>query len=383
MATAKNDNIIVRSQYGEFLDRDALKSYEFFLHRVNEKWEKQYGLRDTYDNMGDDALAEDVEYFGQWITADDRMRYIIENIAAIPDTQLSPANKIGNTIISHFYGARGIHQITSGIRDPKKAHIDFERINKDPDYLAQIAANCALARKQGKKFYGTTELHTSLQTAARNFCRERYNDPTRAASLTDIMEWIGGWTADGTVEKIMNVTSLKGMFDVLTSKPGIGEYYGYHCATSNSVNYALPFHHDEEFCAPGPGARESLDHIFGPLKASGRVKKMPYGDLTIWIRENQEKIFEDPVKSHNFFHNFITEDGTKVFKDDQDDLKVYTTEVSLCQFGVYTYLKKNPHLISKRKVARLEDDSVCDGAILELEKNATHTAKSTKELITF
>ena len=64
MATAKNDNIIVRSQYGDFLDREALKSYEFFLHRVNEKWEKQYGLRDSYDNKGDDALAEDVEYFG-------------------------------------------------------------------------------------------------------------------------------------------------------------------------------------------------------------------------------------------------------------------------------------------------------------------------------
>ena len=100
MATAKNDNIIVRSQYGDFIDRDAIKKYEFFLHRVNEKWEKQYGLRATYDNMGDDALAEDVEYFGQWITADDRMRYIIENIVAIPDSQLSAANKIGNTILS-------------------------------------------------------------------------------------------------------------------------------------------------------------------------------------------------------------------------------------------------------------------------------------------
>lgn len=356
-------DIISKINYGDFIDREALSQFEYFLHKVNQKWEKQYGLRETYDNEGNAALHEDVEYFGMWTTCDDRLRYIIENIVAVPDSRLSPANKIGNTIISHFYGARGIHQITSGIKDPKMAHIDFERITRDVDYLNKIKENCAHAKKQGKKFYGTTELHTSLQTAARNFCRDKYADSARAASLTDILEWIGGWTLDGTIEKILEVDTLKGMFDVLTSKRGIGEYYGYHCATSNSVNYALPFHHDEEFCAPGPGARESLDRIFAPLKASGKLRKMPYGELTIWIRENQYKIFQQPVKSHPFFHNFITEDGIRVFQHEQDDLKVYTTEVSLCQFGVYMYLTANPHLISKRKVARLEDDSTCDFAV--------------------
>ena len=358
----KNPNIIVRSQYGNFLDKKELDRYEFFLHRVNEKWEKQYGLRSTYDDKGDPALAEDVEYFGQWITADDRMRYIIENIVAIPDSQLSQANKIGNTIISHFYGARGIHQITSGISDPKLAHIDFPRLYDDPDYLEQVKLNCLTAKKQGKKFYGTTELHTSLQTAARNYCRQKYKDPNRLASLTDILEWIASWTKDGTIDSILQVKSLKGMFDLLTSKPGIGEYYGYHCATSNSVNYILPFNHDEAFCAPGPGARETIDRLFKPLKESGRIKKMPYGDLVIWVREQQDKIFTNPVKSHPFFHNYIIDGNRKIFDEDQTDLKVYTCEVSMCQFGVYCYLTENPHLISKRKVARLEDDSICDGA---------------------
>ncbi|MEM4261305.1 MAG: putative DNA base hypermodification protein [Candidatus Woesearchaeota archaeon] len=352
--------IISKINFNDYINKDAIKSYEFFLHRVNEKWEKQYGLRDTYDNHGDNALAEDIEYFGQWITADDRMRYIIENIVAIPDSKLSPVNKICNTIISHFYGARGIHQIVTNIKDPKKAHVDFERLFIDDSYLNELKINCEIAKKQKKKFYGTTELHTSLQTAARNYCRIKYNDPTRPASITDILEWIASWINDGTIEKILEVDSLKGMFNILTSKNGVGEYYGYHCATSNSVNYALPFHHDEEFCAPGPGARESLDNIFSLLKSSGKFKKMPYGDLVIWIRENQEKIFDHPIKSHTFFHNYITDTGIKVFEDDQDELKVYTTEVSLCQFGVYCYLKKNPHLISKRKIARLEDDSVCD-----------------------
>lgn len=352
-------DIITKIDYNNYINRDALNEYEYFLHTVNKKWEKQYNLTKVYD-CDDPALAEDVEFFGNFILQDDRMRYIIENIVAIPDSKLSQVNKIGNTIISHFYGARGIHQIISGIKDPKNAHIDFERLFVDRDYLDKIKQNCDIAKKEKKKFYGTTELHTSLQTAARNYCRVKYNNPEKLASQTDILEWIASWVNDGTIDKILNVNTLKGMFNILTSKNGIGEYYGYHCATSNSVNYALPFHHDEEFCAPGPGARGSLDNIFAPLKASGKVKKMPYDTLTIWIRENQEKLFKKPVKSHVFFHNYITDTGIKIFEDDQDDLKVYTTEVSLCQFGVYCYLKKNPHLISKRKIARLEDDSVCD-----------------------
>ena len=347
--------------FNNYINHKELANFNYFLKKVNEKWEKQYGLREVYDDEQDSALGEEVEYFGMWILADDRMRYIIENIVAIPDHQLSPANKIGNTIISHFYGARGIHQITSGIKDPKTAHVDFERLCKDKDYLESLKANCALAKAQKKKFYGTTELHTSLQTSARNYCRIKYSDPLRAASLTDILEWISSWTADGTIDKILNVKTLKGMFDILTAKPGIGEYYGYHCATSNSVNYSLNFHHDEPFCAPGPGARVSLDSIFQPLKVSGKVRKMPYGDLTIWLRENQNKIFATPIKSHKFFHNYLVENNTrKVFASDQTELNIYTTEVSLCQFGIYCYLKENPHLISKRKVARLVDDAVLD-----------------------
>lgn len=349
------DIIIKPINFADYIDRKELAKFEYFLHKVNQKWNFQYKLVNTYDFGDDLALAPEVEFFGSYVTQDDRLRYIIENIVAIPESQLSQPNKIGNTIISHFYGARGIHQIMSGINDPKFAHVDFELLNKSPDYREELQQNANTAKKAGKKFYGTTELHTSLQTAGRNFCRIKYNDPTRISSNMDILEWIASWTTNGMIGKILNAKTLSDMFKVLTSNHGIGDYYGYHCATSNSVNTALPFHHDETFCMPGPGAVESLNGLFGPLKASGKVKKMPYGDLVIWIREHQGEIFEVPVRSHPFFHNYEI-DGTKVFEHDQDDLKIYTTEVSLCQFGIYCYLTKNPHLINKRKVARLEDE---------------------------
>ena len=111
---------------------------------------------------------------------------------------------------------------------------------------------------------------------------------------------------------------------------------------------------------------------------------MPYGDLTIWIRENQEKLFQN-IHIHDFFHNHTVNDQI-IFEDQQDELKVYGTEVGLCQFGVYCYLKENPHLISKRKVARLEDDSVCDGALLEAkaaEAEVKVKPKPSSDLIVF
>jgi len=348
---ATSKKILDRSQYGSYLDPKVLESFEFFLNKVSERTDKAFGLRSTYE-CDDPALGADVEYFGFNILQDDRMRYIIENIVSLPDHELSQANKIGNTIISHFYGARGIHTVMTGIKDPKKAHVDFVRLNTDIPYLQSIKAEVSRSKHEGKKFYGTTELHTSLQTAARNFCRKKYNEDDRPASLMDILEWIADWTIDGTVNRILKVTSLEEMYNLLCEKPGVGDYYGYHCSTSNSVNPALAYQHDENFCSPGPGARDSLDRIFKPMKDAGF--KLDYGDLTIWIRENQKTLFKS-ININPFFHNYLV-NGKKLFQDEQNELKVYGTEVGLCQFGVYCYLKENPHLISKRKVARSEDD---------------------------
>lgn len=341
--------------FGNYLDSKLLGDFERFLRKVNERTEKTFGLRASYDDEGDPALGDDVEYFHHCITADDRMRYIMSNIVTVP--ALSEKNKIGNSIISHFYGARGIHTLMSGIMDPQLAHVDFERVGAgDVAYTEHLRANAKAYHAQGQKFYGTTELHTSLQTAGRNFCRVKYNDPTRAANLLDIVEWISSWAVDGSLDHILSkVTSLNDMYTYLKTKNGIGEYYGYHCATSNSVNPILPFNHDEKFCAPGPGAKETLAELFKPLEIAFPKKKFPYEDLVIYIRENQTKLFDvSKITPHVFFHNYQV-GGQNIFKDPQNELKVYGTEVACCQFSVYLRLRSNPHLISKRKIARVKD----------------------------
>lgn len=348
------------NNYTTFLDYKVMEDYNYFLKKVNERTEHQFGLRSSYDPEGHSALGNDVEYFGFNILQDDRMRYIIENIVTLPDSQLSQHNKIGNTIISHFYGARGIHTLVTGENDPKKAHFDFERAISDQSYIDRTKKITEFYKLHKKKFYGTTELHTSIQTAARNFCRQKYNDQSRPASLTDILEWIASWSKDGTMDRIINGTnSLKTMFDILISKPGIGEYYGYHCATSNSVNPVLNFNHNDEFNAPGPGAKESLNLLFPELKKG----KDTYGKLVVWLRDNQDRLFTG-LNIHEYFHNYELKDGSKVFNEDQNKMMTYGTEVSLCQYSVYCYLRSNPHLISRRQVVREEID-ICHGALME------------------
>lgn len=340
----------------EYADMAAIKEFEHFLKAVENRWLFLNGYMDKYDVdvEKDPALGLEVEYFHPSITCDDRMVYIMNNIVMLPDSVISPSNKICNTIISHFYGARGIHSVVTGIRDPKQAHVDFERVLIDDEYVIGLRTIAEAAKKKKIKFFGTTELHTSLQTSARNYCRVKYNDPKRLFHVTDIIEWVASFIQDGTVSKILNeVGSLKDMFTLLKTQPGIGNYYGYHCATSNSVNPALPFNHDESFCSPGPGATIALRAMFPRLFAE--VKKFDTGELVIWFRNNQTQLMPE-LTFHPATWN-VEVLGNKVFESEQNELKTYGTEVGMCQFSVYLRLRDNPHLISKRKIARNEDET--------------------------
>ena len=110
------------------IDWDILKDYEHFVKMVNKRTLFQRGIVESY-TPSDPALGLEVEYFHPSITADDRMVYIMENIVTVPG--LKWQNVIGNTIISHFYGARGVHNVLTGIDDNKKAHIDFVLLGKE------------------------------------------------------------------------------------------------------------------------------------------------------------------------------------------------------------------------------------------------------------
>lgn len=332
-------------QFEQSLDWNRVNEVERFFIKVNERLLYKMGVEPSYSTDGDDALGMDVEYFHFNITGDDRMRYIGTNI--VLEDSLTPRNKLCNAIITHLYGGRCINSLLTGKTNPKEAHLDFERINTDPKYVQWMYDNAAYAKLHGYKFYGTTELHTSLQTAARNFCRTKYSEPERAASNTDIVEWVAGFIDTGLVDDILNAKTLEEAFIKINTVRGIGAYYGYHLVVDSSLTPGTKFHHDEKFCVPGPGACHTMDLLFPTLKQ--KVKKMPYGDLIVWIEQNQQKLYPR-VTFHPALYNVENPDnGKKMLKFDQTKFMVYGLEVGHCQYGIYDRLKNNTSLIEKRK----------------------------------
>lgn len=321
---------------------EVVKDVGYFFNKVNERSLWQMGVNESYSSEGDAALGETVEYFHPQLTLDDRMRYIMENIVF---SGLDIDNIICNTIISHFYGGRGIHQILTRDPNPKTALVDFRRLLEDKDYENKIRKNLEDAVELGLPIYGTTELRTSLFGAANAHVAETRNQE-RDAHKINILLWVASFIKRGITERISNVNSLKELYGVITSLEGVGQYYGYHCSTSNSVNPRINVNHDERFCVPGPGARLTLDIMFG------KDCKIPYGDRVIWFRENYKDLIGE-IFLHPSTHN-ITVDGNRVLLEEQNDLKVYGCEVGLCQYGVYYRLRNNPNLINRRKVARAD-----------------------------
>lgn len=328
----------------DIIKMDVVEDLGKFFNKVNERALYKMGVLDKYDDGGEEALGETVEYFHPQITLDDRMRYIMENIVY---SSMSMDNIICNTIISHFYGARGIHKILTRDKNEKTALVDFERLLKDEEYENFIRKNLEDAVELGLPIYGSTELRTSLYGASNDYVSKLKNKD-RNADKINILLWVASFIKRDITKKMANVNSLKEMFDIITQIEGVGQYYGYHCSTSNSVNPKININHDERFCVPGPGARKTLDLLFG------ENCKIPYGDRVVWFRENYKELIGE-IYLHESTHNVIV-NGNKVLKDEQNDLKTYGCEVGLCQYGVYHRLKNNPKLINKRKVARANEN---------------------------
>ena len=110
------------------VNMDVVKDVGHFFNKINDRTLFQMGINEFYDDGGEPALGVDVEYFHPQLTLDDRMRHIMENIVL---SDIGSDNVICNTIISHFYGARGIHHILTKDPNPKTALVDFVRLSKD------------------------------------------------------------------------------------------------------------------------------------------------------------------------------------------------------------------------------------------------------------
>lgn len=329
-------------------DKDLMLDFNHFLKKINNRAAIQQGFtNDQYENLNrhgviDHGLGENVEYFHPTITLDDRMRFIGTEIAT---SRMSDTNIVGNTIISHFYGARGVHWVVSG---KEGTFVDFDRIaDGDADYIKSLRNNIDKAIKNKQPIWGTTELHTSIQTAGRNYCRKKYNDPDRKFHPVDVSEWVASFRDSKIIEGMLAAKDLFEVFTLLRTLPGVGEYYGFHCATSTSVLPQMKYHHDQRFVAPGPGAVYTIKLLWPD------VPNKYLAEAIYFIRENAAEIgLTKDVIFHESAYNIELDNGSHLFKEQQNSLKYYGTEVLCCQFGVYLQIRDDEKACGRRQVAR-------------------------------
>jgi len=339
-------------------DVEKFRDFKYFVEEVNTRAEWQRGLIPSYTHK-EYALNADTEYFHPMITYDDRMVYIMENIVSLPPSELSSYNKIGNTIISHFYGARGIHQIATRENDPKKAHVDFENYFTSGE-RERVRRNLELAPIANLPIYGTTELRTSLFGAANKYQLKRFGNAADKVHPGNIMDWVAGLHEDGMFQDMLNSKSAAETFNILTRNEGIGSYYGFHCTTSNSVNPELAWDNDSNFVKPGPGAQYTLKLLFP--KASS--KDITNGELVIWFRHNQKFFGFGDIVIHESAHNVLDYKGDKILEKDQTEMMTYGSEVGMCQYGIFCKIRNDKKAIERRKVSRLANVDV----VVELKK---------------
>lgn len=339
-------------------NKDLMLDFNWFLRKINERACIQNGFIDIkYEPVNrhgdyDPGLGLNVEYFHPSITLDDRMRHIGTVIAS---QDCSVENIICNTLISHFYGARGVHRVISGGEEI----VDFERIkNNDIDYIHFLKYNADMAKSKKVPIWGTTELHTSIQTGAKRYCAEKYGDKDRKFHTIDVCEWVASFIDNGLIDKLKKAVHIKEAYTALKTQFGIGEYYAFHGAASTSVLKQLKYHHDQRFVSPGPGARYTISLLWPELKSS------LYPDSIYFLRENGDEVgLTKDVLFHPLSWNINLPNGDCLFEHQQDGLKYYGTEVLCCQFGVYLQIRNDKNACERRKVSRTDEfvqtDPIC------------------------
>jgi hypothetical protein len=315
-------------------DKTVLEELRFFLKEINKREVLiSEGRKEEYVPPND-ALQIDVMYWHPNRTrhgeVDWLMKYIFKE-------EVSFTNKILNAFAVKFYGpAQAILNAINETEFSSKNLIDFERLPDDKDYQEWIRENLQRARDEKKEQWGTTELRTSLQTAAREYCGGAVGETDWA----NMIEWIASFKKDGLIDFYASRPTMEQAFKQLTSYRGIGNYYGYHANSNLARCYDISMNENEDFVIAGPGAHKTIEKLY-PNQKKDKVSDM---QILLYIRDNQDIIFnhEDVDRKALSQHLKPTQHV--------DYLTSFGCEITCCQFGVYQRFLEKPELINARKL---------------------------------
>lgn len=309
--------------------------------------------------------GKSVPYFHPNRSFHDEIIWLNENL--FYNSEVTFEDRIINAAIVKFYGPSNTLKLA--VEGTEKPYVIYEKFIKDPSYQLKLCSNIENAVKNKQKIYGTTELRTSLQVAARNYARktlspidkiEKINSSsllTRKTRPSDILYW---FTHLGPliVDFYRTKPNMEESFKFLTGFHGIGNYYGYHfsCNLARMPEVgnlifsgdAGNIDEDDVFVIPGVGAMDTINWFF---EHKGFSVNTDVGRKLInSIRNNQSDFFE---LSHN--------DSSDLYMKEVSELGQFTNfgcEISCCQFGVYRRIREDKKLANKRASAPISKEEV-------------------------
>jgi hypothetical protein len=354
------------------------KEFSTFIKELNRR---EYLVRfdksctfDTFEHLpGTAQIFKDgfivggrsVPYFHPNRSFHDEIIWLNENLFYNPKATFE--DKLINAAIVKFYGpSKTLEMIIEGTGDD---FVVYDKFINDPKYLKQVCVNLENAVKNKNKIYGTTELRTSLQTAARNYARSVGSPIDKIEKITaserakrkcrpsDILFWFTILGPDW-VNFYKTRPTMEESFAFLNSYRGIGNYYGYHFSCNlarmpevgNLIFEGTPgnIDEDDDYVVPGVGAMHAINWFY---EHRGHSINCKVG----------KKLINAIRKYQGGFFDLKSSDKSDYYMNKVSELGHFTNfgcEISCCQFGVYRKLREDKKLANRRASAPISKEEV-------------------------
>lgn len=392
-----------RKQFGSFVREFNKREWSVRIGKTHESFEDYVKTGyEHQESFGTGFVIEGrpIPYFHPNRSFHDEIIWLNNNLYYNPEVSFD--NRLANSAIVKFYGPSRTLSIITGQADDlpylvrtEKPYIDFERLKSDREYEYTLLSNINLASANKESLWGTTELRTSLQIAARNHARtapsvyhhRSLTEPRtgqvvvqagvdaedRKMRPSDMIVWIKS-LADEWSRFYKTKPTMKESYEYLTEIRGIGPYYGYHFSSNLArmpgvghgsiiqVEHAEAFEslnishgaldEDADYVVAGPGASATLKCLFPTLPINSKTTMA----MILMIRDQQQKYLDISSEMDYKYLSEATELGR---------FTTFGVEIACCQFNVFNRLKDNAGAASARANAPISKEVGSSSASLE------------------
>lgn len=375
---------VVRETFGRFVREFNRRENAVRSGRVAsfaEYYEGGHYCHSDDHGTGWIVAGNPVPYFHPNRSFHDEIIWLNENLYY--DESASFDDRLINSAIVKFYGpASTLDAATSGTGWD---YVNVSEYRSNAEYRLAVLGNIEAAAASGAKLWGTTELRSSLQTAAGSYAREVPTEidlrgdrqkldegGRRKMRPSDMVHWIMS-LAPKWIEFFKTKPDMESAFGHLTEVRGIGNYYGYHFASNlarmpgvgspsiieadgktrvgfDRLKSADPtlehgrLDENADYVVAGPGAIATLKRLFPSVTVNG-ASSLP---LILAIRDNQEEFF-----------GIAGDTSAEADLRESSELGRFTTfgiEIACCQYNVFERAAASPAVALQRSQAPISKE---------------------------